>query len=459
MLRTGVLDPRRRPRAGSSAPRPAGCRPDDLDPGPRSCWRRRRAARREGHQVVARRAHAAGVRGRSPSELPTLSERSGPQRVADRDELGLGLGQLGLGVGVRDDAAAGEQPDRRAVEDGRSAGRSPTRRRRWRPSSPPARRSGRGPCPRSRRSAATAVSVGVPPTAADGCRASASWSEETVSASCTTPATSVARCMTLGRCRTNGASGTFIDEQCGSRASATERTAYSCSSRSFDERASVAARARSRVVVAGTPDGAGQHARGHQSALAADEHLRRRAEQAVDVERPAGRVVLGEPAQRPADVEGLVGGGDEVAGQHDLLEVAGADPGDGVGDHAHPLLAVEGAVGEHQALGRERRLGERHRRGRVEGAARHGGQPGPVAAPADDDLGDHQHRAAGLVGEREGAEADQAGAGLVDLVADHGVGGRLGPPLRRVGEPGGARRSGSRRPGPSRPGRRRGAAR
>ena len=89
--------------------------------------------------------------------------------------------------------------------------------------------------------------MGVPPTAAEGCRAAASWSEETVSASCTTPATSVARCITLGRCSTKGDSGTIIEEQCGSSASATERTAYSCSSRSFDERARVAARARSRL--------------------------------------------------------------------------------------------------------------------------------------------------------------------------------------------------------------------
>ena len=93
---------------------------------------------------------------------------------------------------------------------------------------------------------AVATGVGVPPTAAEGCSASASWSDDTVAASWTTPATSVARCMTLGRCRTNGASGTFIEEQCGSRASATERTAYSCSSRSFEERARVAASARSR---------------------------------------------------------------------------------------------------------------------------------------------------------------------------------------------------------------------
>src|SRR4051794_29885278 len=91
---------------------------------------------------------------------------------------------------------------------------------------------------------AVATSVGVPPTAADGCSASAS-SREDVSSSMT-PVTSVARCMTFGRCSTNGDSGTFIDVQCGASASATERTAYSCSSRSFDERASVAASARSR---------------------------------------------------------------------------------------------------------------------------------------------------------------------------------------------------------------------
>src|SRR3546814_2425244 len=58
-----------------------------------------------------------------------------------------------------------------------------------------------------------ATVVGVPPTAAEGCSASASLSEDTVAASWTTPATSVARCMTFGRCSTNGASGTFIDEQ------------------------------------------------------------------------------------------------------------------------------------------------------------------------------------------------------------------------------------------------------
>ena len=102
-----------------------------------------------------------------------------------------------------------------------------------------------------------------------------------------TPATSVARCMTLDRCSTNGASGTFIDEQCGASASATERTAYSCSSRSLDERASDAASARScasspvrRIVPARTREVTRPFSQPHQQ-------LRRRADEAVDREDPA----------------------------------------------------------------------------------------------------------------------------------------------------------------------------
>ena len=91
------------------------------------------------------------------------------------------------------------------------------------------------------------------------------------------------------------------------------------------------------VVVTGPPDRAGQDAGRDQTALAAHQHLGRGAEHAVDVEGPAGRVVLGQPAQRPPDVDGLLGGGDEVAREHDLLEVAGLDARDGLGDDAHPL--------------------------------------------------------------------------------------------------------------------------
>jgi hypothetical protein len=72
-----------------------------------------------------------------------------------------------------------------------------------------------------------------------------------VVASFITPVTSVARCMTFARCRTNGDSGTFVDEQYGAKASATERTAYSCSSKSLDDLASDAASPRS---FASSPD-------------------------------------------------------------------------------------------------------------------------------------------------------------------------------------------------------------
>jgi hypothetical protein len=51
--------------------------------------------------------------------------------------------------------------------------------------------------------------------------------------------------MTFARCKTNGDSGTFVEEQNGSIASATDRTAYSCSAKSFEDRARDAASAKS----------------------------------------------------------------------------------------------------------------------------------------------------------------------------------------------------------------------
>ena len=75
--------------------------------------------------------------------------------------------------------------------------------------------------------------------------------------------------MTLDRCSTNGASGTFVDEQCGARASATERTAYSCSSRSLRRAGQGRGQGQVVRVVTGTADRAGQHAGGDQALLAA----------------------------------------------------------------------------------------------------------------------------------------------------------------------------------------------
>ena len=210
------------------------------------------------------------------------------------------------------------------------------------------------------------------------------------------------------------------------------------------------------IVVAGAPDGAGQHARGDQAALAAHQQLGGRAEQAVDVERPAHRVRRRQPPQRPPDVDRLVGGGHQVAGEDDLLQVAGVDPRDGVGDDRHPLLAVERPVGEAaRRPGRPARAATSTSwgAGRSRPPAETVVSQARVAAAADHDLGHHQHGVAGLVGEAEAAEADQAGAGLGDLVAHHGPGGGLAPPLVGVGEAGRpvGRRTEAATPQPTRP--------
>ena len=141
---------------------------------------------------------------------------------------------------------------------------------------------------------------------------------------------------------------------------------------------------------------------------------------------------------------GCVGGGDQVAGEHDLLEVAGADPRDRVGDDGHPLLAVEGAVGEAHRPGRRRRAtGAAAASGSVTSPI--GGQPGAVAAAADDDPRQHQHRLAGLVGEREAsrsrpgrcrARRPRRARSVRAMVSDHHFAAsekRVGPDVRIIG--------------------------
>ena len=194
------------------------------------------------------------------------------------------------------------------------------------------------------------------------------------------------------------------------------------------------------LVVTGTPDRAGQHPRGDQAALASYEQLGRGAEEPVDVEGPAHLVVVGQLAQRPAHVDVGVGRGHQVAGEHDLLQLAGADPADRVGDDGLPGGAAHRAVGE----------GDVARRGRAR-LRLEVGQPGQLvladdrdprapAPGADHHAGHHQDAVARVVGEAEAAEADQAGAGDLHLVADHGARGDLLPPVGGVGEPVGPRR-------------------
>src|SRR5215212_10315899 len=92
---------------------------------------------------------------------------------------------------------------------------------------------------------AWATLVGVPQTAALGWRAAARASE--LAPRSATAVTSVARCRTFGSSRTYGASGTFIPEQYGDNARATDETAYSCSSRSLLDCAREAASAKSPI--------------------------------------------------------------------------------------------------------------------------------------------------------------------------------------------------------------------
>ena len=189
-----------------------------------------------------------------------------------------------------------------AVDLGPSAARCPTRRRRWRPSSRPARRSGRGPCPRSRRSARA--------RRWSGCR------RRRRTGAGRRPAPSDV----VGVVDDAGDVGGQVHDvgqvQHERRLGDVHRRAVR--SERLGDRADgvlvlleVLRRARQRrgegevaLVVAGAPDRAGEHPRGDQAALAADQQLGGRAEQPVDVEGPAGRVARRQPLQRPPDVDG-----------------------------------------------------------------------------------------------------------------------------------------------------------
>ena len=259
------------------------------------------------------------------------------------------------------------------------------------------------------------------------------------------PATSVARCMTFDRCSTNGASGTFIDEQCGASASATERTAYSCSSRSLLERASDAASARSwssspvrRMVPASTREVTRPFSRRTSSSGVAPT-----SPSTANIQQSA--VALGEPVQQPAHVERRPGRRVEVARQHHLVDVArrrSARP-------PRPRRRSHSA-GEQRAVG-ERHVDRRARRGcraiaGVPGTAGTAGagstpivvsQPPPPRMP-DDDLG--HDAATPPAGESaandERPEGDRPGAGQVDLVAHDGAARRgrsTTTPARRSG--------------------------
>jgi hypothetical protein len=126
-------------------------------------------------------------------------------------------------------------------------------------------------------------------------------------------------------------------------------------------------------------------------------------------------------AQRPADVDGGVEPGVDRAGEHDLLEPAGADALHGVGHRRQ--VARGGGVDDVEPAWRA----DRRAAGRCRVRALDGGDPPAAAARADEHLRDDERAGAAVEGER--AERDQAAAGLAHGVLDvrgahHGV-----PPL------------------------------
>ena len=331
-----------------------------------------------------------------------------------------------------------------------SAARCPTRRRRRRPSSRPGRRSGRGPCPRSRRSARPRPSVGVPPTAADGCSASASCRDEVDSS-------------VLGVVHDAGDVGGEVhdvgqvqherrlgDVHRRSSAAPARRRPSGRRTRAprgpCDERASVAASAMSRssspvrrMVPASTREVT--RPRSRRTSISGVAPNMPSTWKVQHMGYVAASRCSGHRTSTSVD-----GGGHEVAGQHDLLELAGADPGDRVRDHGHPLLAVEGAVREAHGRGQRRMpvaasgsldLAD----GGEPGPARRGGRPRPGAAPAPSRRARRRTRRSRSRPGRCRARRPRRCTVVRAIVSDHHLCG--------VREPGRARRSDHRRHAPA----------
>ena len=291
--------------------------------------------------------------------------------------------------------------------------------------------------PSSARMTSSAADVGVPHTAAVGC--SASTRPSTVAPSATTPVTSVARCMTLGRCRTNGVSGTFIDVQCGARASATERTAYSCSSRSLLDRASEAASARSRasspvrrIVPASTRE-------------VTNPRRRRTSSSGVAPTRPATANVHAAACRSASRANGqrMSTGSSAVASRSRARTTFSRSPAAirrtaSATEPAHsaPDTGPVGEVGAERTPRRRRRAEVGHR---GERPVADGSDPGAVPAASDDDCRHQQHRRlVVLTVEGEGGERNEATAGQSYVVAHDRVSHQAVPPLGRLREPVGA---------------------
>ena len=169
-----------------------------------------------------------------------------------------------------------------------------------------------------------------------------------------------------------------------------------------------------------------------------------RADQAVDGVDPGAGVARDQSLHEPARVDRRTGAGLQVAGQHDLVELAGPDPLHRKGNRRLPLSCREGAVGVPDT---GRRPGRRYcaeggRQGQACTALAAGadrGDPPPVAAPPDHDLG-YDEGASAARGRVEGerAKGHRPRPREADLIADNGGCGEVSPPRACVGEAVGA---------------------
>ncbi|MPM94968.1 hypothetical protein SDC9_142117 [bioreactor metagenome] len=160
-----------------------------------------------------------------------------------------------------------------------------------------------------------------------------------------------------------------------------------------------------------TPDGAGEHPRGDQPLVDPDQHLGGRADHVVDPEGPAAWISRPEPPDQPPRVDPALGGGDDIPGQHDLLQPSTGDPADGGADRRLPIRAGHRSVRPGHRPGTDRGGGpgrQRRLRQRLIDRA-DPGHPVLAVAAAEHQRRHHQHRTAGrvVVVEGEGSEGQR----------------------------------------------------
>ena len=372
-------EPRRSCGSGSSSSRAARAEPAPSTAGPRTAHRGSRPSapgsrtRPSASQRLTPLSRATAVRHgpHRPDRHPRGSGRDPSARVTLGDQRAGRPGRARSASGrawPRTPRARRPGRTRRRCRSRRTGGRAAGRRGRScaersampHSPSPSAPNQPTGPAYRARsmpsmlRISSRAATVGVPQTAAVGCSAAASASDDGSRA--------VGRREDAGDVRgevqhvgqvqhERARPGTFVDEQNGSSACATDCTAYSCSSRSFDECARIAARARSassspvrRMVPASTRE-------------VTSPFSERTSSSGVAPTRPSTLNVqhdwycVREPLERPPHVDGVLGARVHVAREDDLLHVTGPDGGDALRDDVAPVVRADGVVG----VGRRRR--------------------------------------------------------------------------------------------------------